>query len=65
MLNLVGSIAFAVSAVGAEIVPSTGSLRSLELDNLGTFVGGLCFLAGAILLVPDQAVAVAPPPASS
>ena len=65
VLNLVGSIAFAVSAVGAEIVPSTGSLRSLELDNLGTFVGGLCFLAGAILLVPDQAVAVAPPPASS
>ena len=55
VLNLVGSVAFAVAAMGAYVVPSTGALRSLELDNLGTFIGALCFLAGAVLLIPDQA----------
>lgn len=55
VLNLVGSVAFAVSAMGAYVVPSTGALRSLKLDNLGTFIGALCFLAGAVLLFPDQA----------
>lgn len=55
VLNLVGSVAFAISALGAYVVPSTGVLRSLKLDNLGAFVGALCFLAGALLLIPDQA----------
>ena len=54
-LNMVGSFAFAVSAIGAYTIPSTGNLVSLEWDNLGTFVGGICFLAGAVLLIPDQA----------
>ena len=53
-LNMVGSIAFAASAIGAYVVPSTGELASLTLDNLGTFVGGVCFLFGAVLLIPDQ-----------
>jgi hypothetical protein len=53
-LNMVGSIAFAISAIGAYTIPSTGELASLVLDNLGTFVGGLCFLAGAVLLIPDE-----------
>ena len=63
MLNLVGSIAFGVSAVASYVVPATGQLRNVELSNLGTFVGALCFLAGAILLLPERtessAVAVA------
>jgi hypothetical protein len=53
-LNMVGSIAFAVSAIGAYTIPSTGELASLVLDNLGTFVGGICFLLGAVLLIPDE-----------
>ncbi|MGZ4692583.1 MAG: hypothetical protein ACXWA3_03055 [Acidimicrobiales bacterium] len=53
-LNMAGSIAFAISALGAYVVPSTGNLASLTLDNLGTFVGGLCFLFGAVLLIPDE-----------
>lgn len=53
-LNMAGSIAFAISALGAYVVPSTGDLASLTLDNLGTFVGGLCFLFGAVLLIPDE-----------
>ena len=53
-LNLVGSIAFGVSAVAGYIVPSTGQIRDVELSNLGTFVGALCFLAGALLLLPER-----------
>ena len=63
-LNLVGSIAFGVSAVAAFIVPSTGQLWNAELSNLGTFVGALCFLVGALLLLPErtEGSAVAAPP---
>ena len=53
MLNLVGSIAFGVSAV-ASYVTSSGQLLSLALTNLGTFVGAVCFLVGAILLLPER-----------
>jgi hypothetical protein len=52
-LNLAGSIAFAVSAVGAFTLPSTTDVVSFRLDNGGTFVGALCFLAAALLLVPE------------
>ena len=54
LLNLVGSVAFGVSAVASYIIPSTGDLWSLELTNLGTFVGAMCFLAGAVLLLPER-----------
>jgi hypothetical protein len=52
-LNLVGSVAFGVSAV-ASYVTASGQLLSEALTNLGTFVGALCFLAGAILLLPER-----------
>jgi hypothetical protein len=54
LLNLVGSVAFGVSAVASYVVPSTGLLRNEGLYNLGTFIGALCFLAGAILLLPER-----------
>ena len=57
LLNLVGSVAFGISAVAAYIVPATGQLWNVELTNLGTFVGALCFLAGAILLLPERTLA--------
>jgi hypothetical protein len=57
LLNLVGSVAFGVSAVAAYIVPTTGQLWNVELTNLGTFVGAICFLAGAILLLPERTLA--------
>lgn len=51
--NVVGSVAFGVSAVAAFVVPATGELRNVEISNLGTFLGALCFLVGAaLLLVP-------------
>jgi hypothetical protein len=44
LLNLVGSVAFGVSAVASYVVPSTGQLRNVAL----------CFLAGAVLLLPER-----------
>ena len=54
LLNLVGSVAFGASAVAATIVPATGDLRNSRLSNLGTLVGALCFLVGAVLLLPER-----------
>ena len=59
MLNMVGSIFFGISAVVSKVIPTTGDLRNAALANLGTFVGAGCFLAGAILLIPDQEAAAA------
>jgi hypothetical protein len=50
--NLAGSIAFQLSAVAAFLRPSTGVLLSVPVANLGTFVGAVCFFAGARLLIP-------------
>jgi hypothetical protein len=51
-LNLLGSIAFGVSAVASYVVPATGDLRNAQNANAGTFVGAICFLVGAYLLLP-------------
>ncbi|WP_344312448.1 hypothetical protein [Agromyces terreus] len=48
-LTMLGSIAFAVSAVGAYVVPQTDSLVSAFWANLGTLVGAVCFLLAALL----------------
>jgi hypothetical protein len=55
-LNLAGSVAFGVSAI-ASYVTSSGQLLSVALTNLGTFVGAVCFLVGAILLLPERTLA--------
>ena len=54
LANLVGSIAFGVSAVAGYINPTTGALRDAAWSNLGTLVGAVCFLIGAILLMPER-----------
>lgn len=54
MLNMVGSIAFGASAVAAYVVPTTGDLRNAWLANVGTLIGAVCFLVGALYLIPDQ-----------
>jgi hypothetical protein len=53
LLNLVGSIAFGVSAVASYVVPATGQIRDLQRSNVGTFIGALCFLVGSVLLLPE------------
>ena len=51
-VNMLGSILFGVSAVGAWTNPSTGQIVSLTWANAGTFAGAACFLVGAILMLP-------------
>lgn len=50
-VNMVGCIAFGVSAVAA-FVTRTGTTVDTRLANLGTFVGALCFLVAALMLLP-------------
>ena len=52
--NMLGSVAFGVSAVAAYVVPATDDVWNAELSNLGTLVGAICFLVGAILLLPTE-----------
>lgn len=54
VINVAGSVAFGVSAVAAFVIPSSGDIWNAELSNLGTLVGALCFLAGAILLLSPE-----------
>lgn len=54
-LNLAGSVAFGFSAVASKIVPESGDPRNVAVVNLGTFVGAVCFLAGACLLLVQRA----------
>ncbi len=49
-LNLLGSIAFGVSAVGAFITRN-GTVMDDVLANGGTFVGALCFFAASALFL--------------
>ncbi len=61
VINVAGSVAFGISAVAAFVIPSSGDVWNAELSNLGTLVGALCFLAGAILMLsPESADAPVP-----
>ena len=53
-LNLFGSIAFGASAVASYVVPASDQPRNVTLMNLGTFVGAIAFLVGALLLLPER-----------
>lgn len=57
--NLVGSVAFGIAAIAAYWVPTTGSVLDLAAANAFTALGGLCFLAGALLLLPRQRASIA------
>jgi hypothetical protein len=53
-LNLLGSVAFGAAAIASYVVPTTGEVRNIELVNLGTAIGGVCFFVGALLLLPER-----------
>lgn len=53
-LNMLGSIFFGISAVGAFVLPDTGLPLNVFLVNMGTFSGAVCFLIAAILLLPER-----------
>ena len=52
-INMIGCVAFGVSALGA-FVTETGVTEDALLANVGTFVGALCFLAAALLILPSH-----------
>jgi YrhK-like protein len=61
-LNLLGSIAFGASAVASLVEPSSGEPVSARIANAGTSVGAVCFLVGALLLMPEAAREERPAP---
>jgi len=50
-INMIGCVAFGVSALGA-FVSKSGITEDALLANAGTFVGALCFLAAALVVLP-------------
>jgi len=55
IVNLLGSLAFMVSAIFAVVLPGAANLFDLRIVNLSTCIGGVCFLCGAYLLLPEMA----------
>jgi hypothetical protein len=50
---MLGSVAFAVSAVFAIVLPGTAELLDARAVNAWTLLGAICFLTGAYLLLPE------------
>lgn len=53
-INMIGCVAFAVSALGA-FVSESGVTADAWMANLGTFIGALCFLVAALVMLPRRA----------
>jgi hypothetical protein len=56
-LNLAGSVAFGVAAVASLVEPSSSEPVSAAVENAGTALGALLFLAGALVLIAESGVA--------
>jgi len=56
MINLLGSAAFMVSALSAVVVPGSEAVLAPWVANVTTFIGAVCFLVGAYLLLPELAL---------
>ena len=52
-INMLGSVAFGVSAIYAIVLPGTAELLDARAVNAWTLVGAICFLVGAYLLLPE------------
>jgi len=52
VVNLVGCVLFAISAIASYVVPSTGDALDLAAANWATSLGALCFLVGAVMILP-------------
>jgi hypothetical protein len=57
-VNMLGSVAFMMSAIAGFVVPSTDTVLDLPLDNTGTLIGAVCFLVAAALMLPAWRAAV-------
>jgi hypothetical protein len=52
VINLAGCVLFGISAIAGYVVPSSGSVLDLALANWSTSLGALCFLIGAVMILP-------------
>lgn len=52
-LNMLGSIFFAISAIGAFVIADTGSLLNAVAANAGTLLGAICFFVAAWFVWPE------------
>ena len=57
-LNMLGSILFMASALASYVLPATGELINSQISLVGTLLGALCFLIGAILMFPAWRMAI-------
>jgi hypothetical protein len=64
-LNMTGSVFFGISAVASYVDPSSGQPINVEWINIGTFLGALCFFAGAMLLRQSDPAGKGPEPAGN
>jgi len=51
-INMLGSVAFMASALASFVLPKTEAMIDVPLANAATFVGAVCFLLAAALLLP-------------
>ena len=54
LANLIGSVAFGVSAVAGYVNPVTGQVHNAGRASTQTLIGAVCFLIGALLLLPER-----------
>jgi hypothetical protein len=54
VVNLVGCVFFGISAVASYVVPETGDALDLAAANWSTALGAVCFLVGALMLLPGS-----------
>ena len=54
LVNLIGSIAFGISAVAGYLNPVTGQVHNIGRANTQTLIGAVCFLIGSVLLLPER-----------
>ena len=57
-LNMIGSILFMFSALASYVLPTTGEFVNSYFSVAGTLLGAVCFLLGAILMLPAWTHAV-------
>ena len=51
-INMLGSVAFMASALASFVLPRTDAIIDIPLANAATFLGAVCFLVAAALLLP-------------
>jgi hypothetical protein len=58
LLNYVGSVLFMAAALAEFTLTTTGEPINIAIVNSGTFLGAICFLVGAYLLLPPSPTAL-------